>query len=197
MYLLEFDKNLSNFEWTKLPISCPPRAYHSAAFIPKLGAVALIGGIICDKDGRCSRQNLNVILINIRDWSWTEHKLSDDIFLSSTKVVLVQATTLLYFGGYTSKNTSPKQEENEESHFWGTVTFHQRDCHSPLKISWQGKANKVGPFACGDAVKVGNEILVACGTKRKWAVCTEITPQAQPCDLPQCTAPADENKWIR
>ena len=196
---MEFDKNLTNFEWTKLPASIriPARAYHSAAYIPKLGIVAIVGGITCDKDGQCIRQNLNVLLIDTSNWSWIEHIISYDIFLSSTKVLLVEPTTLVYFGGYTSRDTSRKQEENQKSNYWGTITFHRRDCHSPLKVKWKGKSNKIGPFASADAIKIGQEILVGCGTQRQWGICTGITPRAKPCDLPQCAALAHADRWIR
>ena len=57
MYLLEFDKDLTVFEWTKVQIaSTGARAFHSSSFV------------------------------------------SDDIFLSSTKTLLVGDNKLAYFG---------------------------------------------------------------------------------------------------
>ena len=201
LYLLEFDKILSNFRWSKIETvhGFPARAYHSAEFLPKLGAVAIVGGITCDKDGQCVRNNINVILIHISNWSWTVYDLSNqqEVFLSSSKVLLVQPTTLAYFGGYTNKETSVRQEENRKTNYWGTITFHQRTCDSLLHVNLRGKPNKLGAFACGDAIMVGGEVLVACGTQRQWGICTDLAPQAQPCDLPGCTSPANADKWIR
>merc|ERR1712212_596328 len=58
-------------------------------------------------------------------------------------------------------------------------------------------------FACGNAVRVGEEILISCGTEPMWGILTSNLPQVQPCDLPSCSinlsqAPAGLlDKWIR
>ena len=99
MYLLEFDKDLTVFEWTKVQIaSTGARAFHSSSFLPKLDSVALVSGIICNEQGRTERHKLGVVLVNVSMWSWTHYVVSDDIFLSSTKTLLVGDNKLAYFG---------------------------------------------------------------------------------------------------
>ena len=180
------------------------RAFHSATYVPKLGAVAIVGGTTSNIDGSLYRQKLCVTLINISTWSFTEYKVSDEICLSSTKMLLANPTTLLFFGGYTSKTPSAKPDLNCKSSYWGTVKFLRRDAHSELKVEWDGKPTKVGPFARGDAVQVGADVLVSCGTEQRWAVCTSVHPKKQTCDLLGCTANdlcepplAEFDKWIR
>ena len=206
MYTLDFDSSLTTFQWNKVPIGCTgPRAHHSCTFLPNLNSIAIVGGITCAEDGTCVRQKLAVVLVDISTWVWTEFKISDDLCLSSTKMVLAGRNTLAYFGGYTSRFPSMKQEENRKTAFWGTVSFHEEPNTSQMKVQWQGKSTRLGSFACADAIRVGNDILLSCGTDQKWGVCTSIKPTLQPCDIPQCTAntrsiqePTDGFKnWIR
>ena len=89
-------------------------------------------------------------------------------------------------GGYTSERTSIKPDENSKSQYWGTVTFTQKSKNSPLEISWSGKSSQLPAFACANAVKVGNEVLISCGTQPMWAVLTANSPPAQSCDIAQC-----------
>ena len=180
-----------------------PRAFHSAAYLPKLDSVALIGGISCNEHGPSIRHNLAVVLVNTTTWAWSRYDLSNDIFLSSTTILPIKDNQLLYFGGYTSKTTSILPGENEKSSFWGTITFTKISRSSNVKISWEGKATKFDGFACGTAVKVGEEILLSCGTEPMWGFLTSNLPQAQACDLPSCSinrsgAPEGSlDKWIR
>ena len=203
MFLVEFDNSLTSFKWSKVPIACTgPRAYHSCTFVPSLNSIAIVGGITSSADGTCVRQNLAVILVNISDWTWNKIKLSDDIYLSSTKMLLTGSNTLVYFGGYTSKMPSRKQEENSKTSYWGTVTLHKKSS-SQLKVEWHGKGTLLGSFACAQAVQLGNDVLLSCGTEQKWGVCTSAKPKLQPCDILQCSANtslgamAGFENWIR
>ena len=198
-------KNLTlQIELYQVPIGCTgPRAFHSAAYLAKMESVALIGGIACNEQGASTRHKLAVVLVNISTWAWSQYVLSDEIFLSSTTVLTLKDNQILYFGGYTNKATSTKPGENEKSSFWGKVTFTKASRSSPVEISWRGKATQFDAFACGNAVKVGEEILISCGTEPMWGILTSNLPQAQPCDLPSCSinlsqAPAGLlDKWIR
>ena len=116
-------------------------------------------------------------------------------WLSSTKLLLVQTTTLAYFGGFTNKETSVRQEKNIKTSYWGLISLSQRG--QSVKVDWNGKQSQIEPFAGAEAVIIGNEILLSCGTQRKWAVCTNIKPPPKPCHLPLCSAPAGATKWIR
>ena len=99
MYMLEFDKDLKVFEWTKVQIGCTgARAFHSSCFLPHLNSVALVGGISCNGQGVTQRHKLGVVLINVSSWAWAQYVVSDDICLSSTKILLVGENKLAYFG---------------------------------------------------------------------------------------------------
>ena len=204
MYLLDFDNSLTTFKWSKVPIACTgPRAYHSCTFLPHLNSVAIIGGVTSSADGTCERQKLAVTLVNISNWSWQKIKISDDIHLSSTTMLLAGSSTLVYFGGYTSPVPSRKQEQNNKTSYWGTVSFQRDTPSSPLKVKWLGKSTKLGSFACAQAVQLGNDILLSCGNEQKWGVCTSVKPKVQQCDIPQCSANTGSGgtvgfeNWIR
>ena len=202
MYIVQFDKDLSSFYWSKVQIrDTGARAYHSATHIPKLGAVALVGGITSFEDGNSYRQKLSVILVDVHSWIWTEYELSNSIYLSSTKMLLGSPNSLVYFGGFTNHKTFETQEENCKSAYWGIVTFSKDPSTSEVTVDWNGKLSKLGSFACGDAVKVGPDFLISCGTEQKWGICSAATPDIQRCDLLSCTVgteqEADYEKWIR
>ena len=205
MYLVEFDNNLTSFKWSKVPIDCTgPRAYHSSTFIPNLNSVAICGGVTCGADGQCVRQNLDVTLVNISNWSWNKIKFkSNDICLSSTKMLLVGENTLAYFGGYTSKLPSRKQQENSKSSYWGTIEIRECTSSSQFFVNLEGKGTQLTPFACSQAIKIGSSILLSCGTEQKWAVCSSVKQAIEQCDIPQCTANrglgtlAGFENWIR
>lgn len=203
MYLVDFDNSLTNFTWSKVPIGCTgPRAYHSCTFVPNLDSIAIVGGITSHKDGTCVRQKLAVTLVNTSNWTWNEIIVSNDIYLSSTKMLLAGSNTLVYFGGYTSQLPSRKQEENSKTSYWGTVKLHKQSSQQ-LQVEWRGKGSELGSYACAQAVKVGNDILLSCGTEQKWAVCTSVKPTLELCDIPQCVANtglgavAGFGMWIR
>ena len=48
-----------------------------------------------------------------------------------------------------------------------------------LNVSLEGKATKFSPFAAGNAIKVGKEVLISCGTEPIWGVLTSSLPLAQ------------------
>ena len=99
MYMLHFTKNLSSFQWSKVDTVCTgPRAFHSSAYIPDLNSVALVGGIQCTEDGKTLRHKMGVILVNTSTWAWSSYLVSDDICLSSTKILHIGGTMLAYFG---------------------------------------------------------------------------------------------------
>lgn len=203
MYLLQFDADLKGFEWRRVQIGCTgPRAFHSAEYLPKLDSVAIVGGICCDEGGATIRHKLGVLLVNTTTWAWKQYELSSDIHLSSTKLLKVAENKLLYLGGYTSKNPSITPGENEKSCFWGTMTFVKETAKSPLKASLEGKASEqLGAFACGNAIIVGKEILISCGTEPLWGVLTATLPLAQACDLPACCIDSRSSdlsdRWIK
>ena len=194
---------MKGFQWRKIDIACTgPRAHHSAAYLPKKGQLAILGGIRCDEQGVNTRNNLSVILVNVSTWSWDEIVVSDNIFLSSTKLLTVHDNKLLYFGGYTSQIPSLKPDENAKSSFWGTITIVEGPSNT-VKVSFEGKATKFCPFAAGNAIRVGKEVLISCGTEPMWGVLTSNLPLAQKCDLPTCTINCTEastcssDNWIR
>ena len=102
---------------------------------------------------------------------------------------------------YTNHKTFETQEENCKSAYWGIVTFSKDPSTSEVTVDWNGKLSKLGSFACGDAVKVGPDFLISCGTEQKWGICSAATPDIQRCDLLSCTVgteqEADYEKWIR
>ena len=84
IYILAQHHHKSSYRSCKVPIGCTGWR-HSWTFLPNLNSMAIVGGITCDEDGTCVRQKLAVVLVNISTWFWTEFKISDDLFLSSTK----------------------------------------------------------------------------------------------------------------
>ena len=119
-------------------------------------------------------------------------------------MILAGNNTLVYFGGYTSPTPSKKQEENSKSSYWGTISF----CQGPtsrLNVRLRGKTTELGSFACAQAVQLGNDILLSCGTEQKWGVCTAAKARLELCDIPQCSANSNTDtgtmlgyeNWIR
>lgn len=203
MYLLKFDQEMVGFEWRKIDIACTgPRAHHSAAYLQRKGQLAILGGIHCDEQGLTTRHNLSVILVNVSTWSWDQIVVSDNIFLSSTKLLTVHDSKLLYIGGYTSKIPSINPDDNAKTSFWGTLSIVEGSPNT-VNVSLDAKETKFNPFAAGNAIKVGKEILISCGTEPMWGVLTANLPLAQTCDLPTCTINSSaepvisKDNWIR
>ena len=99
MYMLQFTKDLSFFQWSKVDIACTgPRAFHSSAYMPESNSVALVGGIQCTYEGKTVRHKLGVMLVNTTTWAWRSFIVSDDICMSSTKILHIGGNMLVYFG---------------------------------------------------------------------------------------------------
>ena len=105
---------------------------------------------------------------------------------------------IVYFkGGYTSTEVSRKPEENIKSQYWGTIAM--TPGQNP---HFSGKIASIGTFACANAVQIGNEILISCGTK-PWSILTAKVPRVQACESPECLLlPTSQLKdttqhWIR
>ena len=87
----------------------------------------------------------------------------------------------IFKGGYTSTEVSIKPEENKKSQYWGTINI--TPGRNP---DLSGKSAQIGSFACANGIKIGNEILVSCGTKPMWSIITARVPKVQACESPQC-----------
>ena len=99
MWILEFDKDLKVFEWTKVRIGdTGARAFHSSAFLQKMNSVVLVGGICSNEEGITVRHKMGVVIVNTSTWAWAEYVASDSICLSSTKILPVGDNKLAYFG---------------------------------------------------------------------------------------------------
>ena len=150
-------------------------------------SLAIVGGICSEESGETRRLQLSVVLIDLTSWGWSELDFNNpDIHLSSTKLLVIGDKKLLYFGGYTNRGTSTKQQENKKTSFWGIVTFVQEP-QKMFSAQWQGKPCQLKPFACADAIQVGEEVLISCGTEATWGVLTSKLPPPTPCELPTCT----------